>query len=156
MKKLVQRLKQLNSPILITVGLSLLFTAVVSGVVGLGGYLLGGLFWGWFILAFGVQFIVFAIVNTYLQRKDTIEGTKVLNEQLEALSKFTIQLSCAYCKQVNAVPITLNQENRFQCGSCNQVNAIKMQFFAAQVTTPLNKIVLPAGDESIEFKTSLS
>lgn len=156
MKKLVQLLKQLNSPAVLIVLLSLAFTAVVSAVVGLGGYLLVGTFWGFFALAFGVQFVLFAVINTYLQRKDTLEGAKVLNEQLEALSKFTIQLACAYCKQANAVPITLNQENRFQCGSCNQVNAVKMQFFAAQVTTPLNKVVLPAGDESIEFKTSLS
>ena len=156
MKKLVQQLKQLNNPAVLIVGLSLAFTTVVSAVVGLGGYLLVGTFWGFFALAFGVQFVLFAVINTYLQRKDTLEGAKVLNEQLEALSKFTIQLACAYCKQANAVPITLNQENRFQCGSCNQVNAVKMQFFAAQVTTPLNKVVLPAGDESIEFKTSLS
>lgn len=156
MKKLVQQLKQLNSPAVLIVSLSLAFTAVVSAVVGLGGYLLVGTFWGFFALAFGVQFVLFAVINTYLQRKDTLEGAKVLNEQLEALSKFVIQLACAYCKQANSVPITLNQENRFQCGSCNQVNAVKMQFFAAQVTTPLNKVVLPAGDESIEFKTSLS
>lgn len=157
MKKLVQRLKQLNTPAVLIIGLSLLFTATVSAVVGLGGYLLIGSFWGFFALAFGVQFVIFAVINTYLQRKDTLEGAKVLNEQLDALSKFTIQLTCAYCKQANAVPITLNQENRFQCGSCNQVNAVKMQFFAAQITTPLNKVVMPIeGNESIEFKTSLS
>jgi hypothetical protein len=157
MKKYLQQLKQLNSPTVIIIGFSLLFTTIVSGVVGLGGYLLGGLFWGWFILAFGIQFIIFAVINTFLQRKDTIEGAKILNEQLEVLSKFTIQLACAYCKQANSVPITLNQENKFQCGSCNQVNAVKMQFFAAQVTTPLNKVVLPVGEnESIEFKATLS
>jgi hypothetical protein len=157
MKKLIQRLKQLNTPALIIVALSLGFTGVVSGVVGLGGYLIGGTFWGWFILTFGIQFVLFAVVNTYLQRKDTIEGAKVLNKQLEALSKFTIQLTCAYCKQANAVPITLNQENRFQCGSCNQVNAVKMQFIAAQITTPLQKVVMPVGEnESVEFKTTLS
>lgn len=156
MKKYLQKLKQLNNPAVLIVVLSLLFTGVVSAVVGLGGYLLVGTFWGFFALAFGIQFVLFAVINTYLQRKDTLEGAKVLNEQLEALSKFTVQLACAYCKQSNAVPITLNQENRFQCGSCNQVNAVKMQFFAAQVTTPLNKVVLPVGDESIEFKTSLS
>ena len=157
MKKLIQRLKQLNKPILLIVGLSVGFTAAVSSVVGLGGYLVGGSFWGWFALAFGIQFVLFAVINTFLQRKDTIEGAKIVNEQLEALSKFTIQLTCAYCKQPNAVPITLNQENRFQCGSCNQVNAVKMQFFAAQITTPLNKIVMPVGEsESIEFKTALS
>jgi hypothetical protein len=150
-------LKQLNKPIVVIIGLSLLFTTVVSGVVGVGGYLLAGYFWGWFILAFGIQFIAFAIVNTVLQRKDTIEGAKIVNEQLEALSKFTIQLLCAYCKQTNTTPITLNQENRFQCNSCNQINAVKMQFFAAQITTPLNKVVMPVGEnESIEFKTSLS
>lgn len=156
MKKYLQKLKQLNNPAVLIVVLSLLFTGVVSAVVGIGGYLLTGTFWGFFALAFGIQFVLFAVINTYLQRKDTIEGAKVLNEQLEALSKFTVQLACAYCKQSNAVPITLNQENRFQCGSCNQVNAVKMQFFAAQITTPLNKVVLPVGDESIEFKTSLS
>jgi hypothetical protein len=156
MKKYLQKLKQLNSPAALIVGLSLAFTTLVSAVVGLGGYLLVGYFWGFFALAFGVQFVLFAVINTYLQRKDTLEGAKVLNEQLEALSKFTIQLACAYCKVANAVPITLNQENRFQCGSCNQVNAVKMQFFAARVTTPLQKVVLPVGDESIEFKTSLS
>lgn len=157
MKKYLQLLKQLNNPALLIIGLSLLFTAAVSGVVGVGGYLLTGTFWGYFILAFGVQFVIFAVINTYLQRKDTLEGAKVLNDQLEALSKFTIQLACAYCKQPNTTPITLNQENRFKCGSCNQVNAVKMQFFAAQITTPLQKVVLPAGEnESIEFKTTLS
>ena len=156
MKKLAQLLKQLNTPAAIVVGLSLLFTGVVSGVVGLGGFLLWGYFWGFFILAFGIQFIVFAVINTYLQRKDTVEGAKILNDQLEALSKFTIQLACAYCKKPNVTPVTLNQENRFKCDSCNQVNAVKMQFFAAQVTTPLQKVLLPAGSESIEFKTTLS
>jgi hypothetical protein len=157
MKKLIQRLKLPNNPVLVIVGLSVLFTGVVSGVVGLGGSLLGSNFWGWFILAFGIQFVAFAVINTILQRKDTIEGTKILNKQLEALSKFTIQLGCAYCKQANAVPITLNQENRFQCGSCNQINAVRMQFLAAQVTTPLQKVVMPVGEnESIEFKTTLS
>jgi hypothetical protein len=157
MKKLIQLLKLPNNPVLVIVGLSLLFTGVVSGVVGLGGYLIGGSFWGWFILAFGIQFIAFAVINTILQRKDTIEGAKIVNEQLEALSKFTVQLTCAYCKQPNAIPITLNQENRFKCGSCNQVNAVKMQFYAAQITTPLQKVVMPVGEsESIEFKTTLS
>lgn len=157
MKKLTQLLKQLKSPVTVIVALSILFTAIVSTVIGLGGYLIAGIFWGYFALAFGIQFVIFAIINTFLQRKDTLEGAKVLNEQLEAISKFTIQLTCAYCKQLNSIPITLNQENRFKCVSCNQVNAVKMQFFAAQITTPLQKVLMPVGEnESIEFKTTLS
>lgn len=157
MKRLIPQFKQLNNPVVVIALLSLFITAFISAVIGLGGYLITGNFIGFFALAFGIQVVIFAIINTFLQRKDTIEGVKVINEQLEALSKFTIQLACAYCKQVNAVPITLNQENRFKCGSCNQVNAVKMQFFAAQITTPLKQVVMPVGEnETIEFKTSLS
>ena len=158
MKKLYIQLKNLfRKPEFLIIGISLLLTTVVSGLVGAGGYFITGNFIGWFVVAFGVQFILFAVINTILQRKDQIEVNKILNEQLEALSKASVQLACAYCKTTNLIPITLNQENRFKCESCNQVNGIKMQFFATQLTTPLNKVLIPAGDkETIEFKTALS
>ncbi len=149
--------KVTGSPELLIILLSFSITIAISAIVGLGGHLLLANFWGTFIIAFGLQFIVFAIINGYLQRKDLIEGTKIINEQLEALSKFTIKLTCSYCKKRNLVPIRLDQENRFKCESCNQVNGVKMQFFSTQITTPLNKVLLPVGEnESIEFKTSLS
>jgi hypothetical protein len=154
MKKLIQLLKR---PETLIIGYSLGITVLVSSVVAAGGYFLFGSFWGTFVITFGIQFILFAIINTFLQRKDQIEINKILTEQLDALSKFTIKLNCAYCKTPNTFPITLNQENRFQCESCNQVNGVKMQFFATQITTPLNKVLIPTGvNESIEFKTSLS
>jgi hypothetical protein len=154
MKKLIQLLKRPEAVIL---GYSLSITVLVSAVVAAGGYFLLGSFWGTFIVTFGIQFILFAVINTFLQRKDQIEVNKLLNDQLDALSKFTIRLNCAYCKTQNSFPITLNTENRFECESCNQINAVKMQFFAAQITTPLNKVIMPVGEnESIEFKTSLS
>ncbi len=157
MKKFKQLKQYLKRPEVLVIGLSLLFTSIVSIVVGVGGVLVTGNFWGYFALAFGVQFILFAIVNTFLQRKDAIEVNKILTDQLNALSKFTIKLNCAYCKTGNTFGITLNEENRFKCESCNQVNGVKMQFFATQITTPLNKVLIPTGEnESIEFKTSLS
>lgn len=149
--------KVAGSPALLIILLSLTITIAISAIVGVGGYLLLTNFWGTFIITFGLQFIVFAIVNGYLQRKDLIEGTKIINEQLEALSRFTIKLTCSYCKKLGLVPIRLDQENRFKCEFCNQVNGVKMQFISTQITTPLNKVVLPVGEnESIEFKTSLS
>lgn len=144
----------LFKPQTLIIALSLLFTLLVSAVIGLAGYLLSGKFLGFFLLGFGVQFVLFAIVNTALQRKDRLAVAKLANDQLEALSKFTIKLACAYCQTSNVTPIQLNQENRFKCESCGQVNSIRMQFFAAQITTPLNKVVIPAGNESIEFKTN--
>jgi uncharacterized membrane protein len=126
---------------------SLLFTTLISTGVGIGGLLITGKFWGFFLIAFVLQFIVFAVINTLLQRKDLIETTKLINEQLEATSKYIINLTCSYCQINNSVPIVLNQENRFKCESCNQINGVKMQFFSTQITTPLKKITMPLGEE---------
>lgn len=132
-----------KKPEFLIIALSLLITSLISLSVGIGGFLLTGQFWGFFLLAFVLQFVIFAVVNTFLIRKDQIEGTRLINQQLEAVSKHTLKLSCTYCKTLNLVPITLNQENRFKCESCNQVNGVKMQFFATQITTPLKKITFP-------------
>jgi hypothetical protein len=126
---------------------SLLFTTLISTGVGIGGLLITGKFWGFFLIAFVLQFIVFAVINTLLQRKDLIETTKLINEQLEATSKYIINLTCSYCQISNSVPFVLNQENRFKCESCNQINGVKMQFFSTQITTPLKKITMPLGEE---------
>lgn len=148
----------LKKPEVLVILLSLFFTLLVSTAFGLGGLLIANKFWGFFLISLVLQFIIFAIVNTFLRRKDFIETTKVINEQLEATSKYVINLSCAYCQTSNATPVILNQENRFKCSSCNQVNGIKMQFFSTQITTPLKKVMIPVGDEGeeVEFKTSLS
>jgi hypothetical protein len=121
--------------------ISLGFTALVSVLIGTGGYMLAGKFWGYFVIAFCAQVVIFAIINTFLLRKDAVETLELLNKQMEQISKFTVRLTCSYCSQQNVVPIVLNQENRFKCDSCNQVNGIKMQFFSTQITTPLTKIL---------------
>jgi len=144
----------LNKPEILVIGISLLFSSLVSSVFGLAGWLILGKFWGFFLMALVLQFVIFAIVNTFLRRKDLIETTKLINEQLEATSKHLINLSCAYCQLTNTIPIVLNEENRFKCESCNQVNSVKMQFFAAQITTPLKKVMIPVGDEEVEYQTS--
>jgi hypothetical protein len=151
---MLEKLKSLiKRPATVIILISLGITLFISSFVGLSGYLMFNKFWGFFLIGLCVQFIAFAIINTFLQRRDTIDGAKIVNEQLEALSRFTIRVSCAYCQIPNVTPIQLNQENRFKCEYCNQVNSIKMQFFAAQVTTPLEKIVMPIEEqESIEFK----
>ncbi len=147
MKKLTQLLQLLKSPLFVVVELSLIITVVVACVIATGGYMLTGGFWGWFVLSLGLQFIIFAIIGTFLHRKDNIETAKLINKQLEAISKFVVTLSCAYCKQLTSTPININTENRFKCEYCGQENAVKMQFFTAQITTPLSKILLPGADE---------
>jgi hypothetical protein len=144
MKKLqlLNKLKEIFArPETLVLLISLGFTTLVSVLVGTGGYLITNKFWGFFVIAFCIQFIIFAIINTFLLRKDAIESVALINEQMDKLAKFTVRLTCSYCSQSNVVPIILNQENRFKCDSCNQVNGVKMQFFSTQITTPLTKVL---------------
>jgi hypothetical protein len=143
-----------NKPEILVIGISLSFSSLISSVFGLAGWLVVGKFWGFFLMALALQFVIFAIINTFLRRKDFIETTKLINEQLEAASKHLINLSCSYCQITNTVPIVLNEENRFKCESCNQINGVKMQFFSTQITTPLKKVMIPVGDEEVEYQTS--
>jgi hypothetical protein len=156
MKKLqlLNKLKEIfTRPETLVLLISLGFTALVSILVGTGGYMLSGKFWGYFVIAFCAQVIIFAIVNTFLLRKDAVETLEILNKQMEQISKFTVRLTCSYCSQQNVVPIILNQENRFKCDSCNQINGVKMQFFSTQITTPLTKLLQGPEDDSIKTTT---
>jgi hypothetical protein len=136
------------------IGISLLITTLISTLLGTSWYLFTNHFWSGFIGSYCLQFIVFAVVNTFLARKDAIISSKLFTEQLEALSKFSINLTCSYCKHPAVVPIRLDQENRFKCEQCNQVNGVKMQFLSTQITIPLEKVVLPV-EEATSLKSSL-
>lgn len=141
--------EKINSPEFVVLSLSILFTCATSGVIGLGGSFFLHNFWGTFFISFGAQIVLFFIVNTALQKKDETEITKLQNDQLEALSKYVIKLTCSYCSKPNNVPIILNRENRFKCEFCQQTNGVKMQFFSTQITTPLKKITVPIEIEQI-------
>jgi hypothetical protein len=131
------------SPEIVVILLSLCFTLIVSGIIGMGGNILFNNFWGTFFIAFGCQFVLFFVLNTILQKKDEETEAKITTDQLNALSKYVIKLTCAYCSNSNSVPIVLNNENKYKCESCQQVNGVKMQFFSTQITVPLEKVVLP-------------
>lgn len=132
-----------KTPEVLVITLSIVFTGVVSALIGAGGTLLSLNFWGTFFVAFGIQVVIFFIVNTVLQKKDEEINTKLINEQLNALSKYIIRLTCSYCGKPGNVPVVLNRENRFKCEFCQQTNGVKMQFFSTQITTPLEKITVP-------------
>ena len=139
-----QRVKAfVKRPEIIVTAVSTVFTLIVSSIVGFGGLLLFNNFLGTFFITLGGQFVLFFILNTFLQKKDDAEATKLATEQLNALSKYVVMLTCSYCSKSNPVPIILNQENRFKCESCQQTNGVKMQFHSTQITIPLEKVVLP-------------
>lgn len=154
---MINKIKQfLTKQETVIVLISLVITSLISSVVGLGTFFWISTFWGGFFTAFAIQIVAFAIVNSFLIRKDQIKYVELINQQIEAASKYAIQISCAYCKQPNTAPIVLNQENRFKCEYCGQISSIKMQFLSTQVTIPLEKVVLPAGENesAVIFKVS--
>jgi hypothetical protein len=149
-------LKLFKTQEFIIIGISLVVTLLISSLVGVCTLLLLQKFWAGFCLGITIQVIGFAIYNTILLRNDEIVANKLFNEQLQALSKFSVKLSCAYCKQPSApVPIQLNQNNSFKCEYCKQVSGIKMQFITTQVTTPIDNVTIPVPEgNSIEFKVT--
>jgi hypothetical protein len=134
--------KLLSSSEFIVIAVSLLLTAITSSIIGIGGLFIAGNFTGVFFISFGVQVIAFFIINTFLQRRDDIINAKIVSEQLNALAKYSVQLPCAYCAKPNITGVILDQENKLNCEYCKQVSGVKMQFFTAQITTPLSNIVI--------------
>ena len=140
---------------LLILGISLAATFLVSSLFGLIGPLVVGTFWGWFSISFLVQIIGFMAFNSFLIQKDNAIAELTQIQAFETFSKFTVQLTCAYCQQANNVPIQLNQRNMFKCESCNQTNAVTMQFSATALTTPIESIKIPVeGSEAVEFRVS--
>jgi hypothetical protein len=145
----------LTQPEILVITLSVCITLGISSLIGIGSSLIIGSFWGPFFLSFGLQFVLFFIINTILQKRDALAEAKIVTEQLNTLSKYYIKLSCAYCSKPNSTPIVLNQENRFKCEYCQQVNGVKMQFFSTQITVPIEKVLIPTETETItEFKVT--
>ena len=143
----------MNKFTLTVLGISIAITCLVSTLFGFAGSTIIGTFWGWFWVSLLVQFIGFVTVNSFLIQRDNAMVQQVEVEAMDKLSKFTIQLTCAYCQQSNVTPIQLNQRNTFKCESCNQVNGISMQFMATTLTTPIQSVKMPVENSgSIEFK----
>lgn len=130
--------------LLISVGLTLFF----STIFGFAGRAVIGTFWAWFAITLCVQVIGFALYNSQSTRKEEIERQKVEVLALEQLSKFSVKLKCAYCNHPTVIPIQLNQKNTFKCESCKQINGVAMQFSATTITTPIQSVKVPLGDES--------
>jgi hypothetical protein len=147
---------QQNRIELLLVLISITLTLFFSAVFGFAGSSICGKFWGWFWVTFLIQVIGFAAWNSYLSQKEFAANQKAEIEALEQFSKFSVQLSCAYCKQPNTTPIQLNQKNTFKCQTCNQTNGVFMQFAATTMTTPIESVKIPLVDSNsiAEFKVS--
>ena len=145
----------MNRFTLTILGVSVATTCLVSSLFGLAGSTIVGTFWSWFWVSLLVQFIAFVLFNSFLIQRDNVAYQQAELETLDKLSKFTVKMTCAYCQQINVIPIQLNQRNSFKCESCNQVNGVSMQFMATTLTSPVESVKIPIeNSDSVEFKVS--
>lgn len=143
----------MNKFTLTVLGISIGITCLVSTLFGFAGSSIIGTFWGWFWISLLIQFIGFVAINSFLIQRDNALNQQTEMKTLDALSKFTVKLTCAYCQQANIALIQLNQRNTFKCESCNQVNGISMQFMATTLTSPIESVKIPIENSgSVEFK----
>lgn len=136
-------------------GYSILLTCGTSTLFGFAGSTIIGTFWSWFWISLLIIFLGFVSYNSFLIQKDNISLQEAEVEALKHISKISIKIPCAYCQIPNVSIIQLNQKNTFKCESCNQANGIAIQFMATTITTPIESVTIPAGEnESIQFSVT--
>jgi hypothetical protein len=131
--------------ILVALAKSLLKTIVIAALVAAAGYYLVGYpFWGAFVVAFIVQFVLFYALNVWLEYKSIKDRHMLIIKEAEVLGRSTIKVECASCKKESDVVVVLNTDNQFTCGFCKVKNSVYINATTAVVTDPLyDKLPIP-------------
>lgn len=110
--------------------------AGVSGVLLTGTYIGGG---GLFILATLCQFWGHGIARENRLRAEFNELDEAMINRLKDAENFKIpvNISCAACRMISPVPVSITENVTFTCPSCNQLNKVFVQFSTVRATTPL-------------------
>jgi hypothetical protein len=110
---------------------------IISILIGLAVYNIGGNFLTTFLLAFSCQYILFSfvasVINSYLTQQR-------LKKELDVLEPLSTILECAYCNHPNVMTFIADdlQTSEFTCTACNKKNSVKIQYVVARQTEVLN------------------
>jgi len=116
-------------------------TSVVSSIFGCAGYLYGIGFWVPFLVVTGLQLVIGALWNTYIENKLAAK-MQIERESFEAAKKLAdsiqnVDLACAYCAARNTIQLNMAEENSFKCINCNNANKVQVQFSTIRTTEPV-------------------
>lgn len=87
---------------------------------------------GTFILTVIVQISLGWFINTI---NDSMEKRLAIKEQGKLLAQIeseTVEAPCAYCGEVNLIPVSPTQDNDFECLACGERNAVYVNITVAQ------------------------
>lgn len=117
--------------------LSLLILIIPSTIVGVIWFLATGSFILPCIVSFVLLWIFGQLSNVFFQQKASVEIERIKLQLVNINNQQSVEVSCAYCKHRNVMPIKLNERNILSCSQCNQSSLVIFQFTTAQITTPL-------------------
>lgn len=81
-----------------------------------------------------LQILFFMVYNNVSQKIVQVKTEQEITSQIELMSKQSVELACAYCGEVNTVPIELSRDNKFECEECGKTNAVYVSLTTAQKT----------------------
>lgn len=87
---------------------------------------------GTFTLTTIIQISLGWFINTI---NDSMEKRLVISEQGKLLAQIeaeTVEAPCAYCGEMNLIPVSPTQDNDFECISCGERNAVYVNITVAQ------------------------
>lgn len=61
----------------------------------------------------------------------------MLQEETKRLDMYSMQgtdVQCAYCRQINFIPIRFDEDNNFECESCGKKNSVYVDVTTTQKT----------------------
>jgi len=100
------------------------------------------------MIGFGVGIILILVqlvfgyyFSLYIENQQQIAANMLIDSVIDDAieMKAPTSLSCAYCNEINIVPLSLLEENSFDCPQCQQANKVYMQFTTVRITQPLAK-----------------
>ena len=116
----------------------LIVTTISAGIAGIGYTMLGTNFVGIFIISVVIQLALGWFIKTYneaTERKLIIEQQSNLITQIDQEAN---EAPCAYCGEVNLIPILPGADNDFDCLECGKTNSVYVNITIAQKTVPID------------------
>ena len=116
----------------------LIVTTISVGIAGVGYTMLGTNFVGIFIISVVIQLALGWFIKTYsesAERKLIIEQQSNLITQIDQEAN---EAPCAYCGEINLIPILPGADNDFDCLECGKTNSVYVNITIAQKTVPID------------------
>mgnify|MGYP003323479493 CR=1 FL=1 len=108
-------------------------------------------FTGVFITGTVLQLVCSYFINSWIEARTINESANRDADLIKEFNKQGTEVPCAYCGEVNYIPIRTDLPNDFTCGKCGKENAVYISITAAHKTNPLQSSPL----EVLSYNTQL-